>query len=232
MTSKSNLTSDKGKVVVREFTTADEERAKALFRSGMTGHTVGLVEASLHKVLTWIILTSAMVMSWWFSQSISVVFVTALVLMLLVYLLCYCVFTKYCSGRLSTDLKDIKKYYMDVPRHYFWVGEHNGKLVGTVSLRQAEKDVDTAELMTMSVDKECRHLGIGGKLVNAVIEFAIQNNYRKLILETLSIMKPARRLYERKGFKLSYIDNTFFLACPIDICRYSIELCEHKTKEE
>ncbi len=52
------------------------------------------------------------------------------------------------------------------------------------------------------VESKVRGMGIGNRLVEECIRFAKQCQYKKITLWTQSVLLPARRIYERNGFKL------------------------------
>lgn len=70
--------------------------------------------------------------------------------------------------------------------------------VGCVALR--ELDADTAELKRLFVRAGARGRGVGRLLAVAAAGAARARSYRSLVLDTLSSMVAARRLYAELGF--------------------------------
>lgn len=68
---------------------------------------------------------------------------------------------------------------------------------------------DVAELHHLRVSPRHWRSGIGRRLVETVTDWASQQGYRMLVLNTTAPQWPARRLYESEGFRelgLSYLD--------------------------
>jgi len=63
-------------------------------------------------------------------------------------------------------------------------------------------DEKWCHLRFVSVDPKHRSKGIGEKLTNLCIELALKNNEKVMALHTSEIMKSARYIYEKIGFKI------------------------------
>jgi DNA-binding MarR family transcriptional regulator/GNAT superfamily N-acetyltransferase len=83
-----------------------------------------------------------------------------------------------------------------------WIAEVDGQRAGAVLCVHAAPD--TAKLRTLLVEPRARGLGLGTRLVDAVIEHASQRGYTTLTLWTNDILHAARRIYERAGFALEH----------------------------
>nr|WBO78123.1 helix-turn-helix domain-containing GNAT family N-acetyltransferase [Streptomyces sp. SBE_14.2] len=82
-----------------------------------------------------------------------------------------------------------------------WIAELDGRPVGCVMCVRDEAPA-TARLRLLLVEPDARGLGIGDRLVTAVIDFARGVGYRDLVLWTNDVLTSARRLYRRHGFVL------------------------------
>jgi ribosomal protein S18 acetylase RimI-like enzyme len=83
------------------------------------------------------------------------------------------------------------------------VGE-DGKLLGTIMLQtqagQLVTSPDEAEIRALAVLPGARGAGLGRALLAALIERAVSNRVRHLLLFTEPDMKIAHQLYEQAGF--------------------------------
>lgn len=95
----------------------------------------------------------------------------------------------------ALDLEDLKEFSVT-----FWSVWESRELLGCGALK--ELDSLHAEIKSMRVSTKHRGQGIASKLLSHILHEAIFRDYRKLSLETGSMMffEPARKLYEHFGF--------------------------------
>ena len=103
-------------------------------------------------------------------------------------------------------------------RSIYFVVEENNKILGGAGINQLKNgDINICELQKMYFHKSIRGRGIGDKMIELCLNFAVESNYKKCYIETMPNMVDAQKLYIKKGFK--YIDNplgnTGHKACPI-----------------
>ena len=89
------------------------------------------------------------------------------------------------------------KQLVDLPT---FVAINDGVDVGVVRCARDEARIDSASLISMWVAPEVRRRGVGGVLVDAVIEWARSNGVTRLFLDVADNNAPAIKLYSRKGF--------------------------------
>ncbi|MFI6486533.1 GNAT family N-acetyltransferase [Streptomyces sp. NPDC050564] len=83
-----------------------------------------------------------------------------------------------------------------------WIAESGGgRPVGCVMCVRDDAP-GTARLRLLLVEPDARGLGIGDRLVEAVVGFARGVGYRDLVLWTNDVLSAARRIYQRHGFVL------------------------------
>jgi len=76
---------------------------------------------------------------------------------------------------------------------------------------------DTCELVKMYLMPDARGLGLGRSLIEKALQFARENGYGKVYLETMPELKKAMTIYERFGFQYlkGPMGNTGHTGCAI-----------------
>ncbi len=111
-----------------------------------------------------------------------------------------------CFQGFDDELKTLPGKYLP-PGGRIILAHINDEPVGVVALRQMGENA--GEIKRLFVKPETRGLGLGRKLVNAVIRESEKIGYEELYLDTLASMKEAIALYEGLGFMKTsaYYDN-------------------------
>ena len=95
------------------------------------------------------------------------------------------------------------------PNHELIVGEADGKVVGTLHLiflpSISYQGGLRAQVESVRVDKACRNLGIGSRMMKWTIERAKERGAHMVQLTTHLSRKDAHRFYEKLGFKGSHL---------------------------
>jgi len=87
------------------------------------------------------------------------------------------------------------------PGHHAWIATAGGAPAGCVLCVRGDEP-DDAKLRLLLVEPWARGLGVGGALIDAVIAYARANGDRRVVLWTNAPLTGARRLYDRRGFRL------------------------------
>ena len=85
-------------------------------------------------------------------------------------------------------------------REQCWVAERAGMLAGAILLVDAGDKV--GQLRLLHVETWARGLGIGSALVEECVRFAREAGYETIRLWTHTVLTPARRIYEKAGFRI------------------------------
>ena len=89
----------------------------------------------------------------------------------------------------------------DDPRERAWIADVAGEPAGCIfCVRHTD---ETAKLRLLLVEPDARGMGIGARLVEQCVEFAVQAGYTSMTLWTQSILEDAQRLYRRAGFTMT-----------------------------
>jgi DNA-binding MarR family transcriptional regulator/GNAT superfamily N-acetyltransferase len=89
----------------------------------------------------------------------------------------------------------------DPAREHCWIAERAGERIGSIALARGDED-GVAKLRLLLVEAQARGFGLGSHLVDVCHQFARTAGYRKMRLWTTDQQKEARRLYERKSYRL------------------------------
>lgn len=96
------------------------------------------------------------------------------------------------------DIADIESNYLKRGGIFELLEDERGNLLGTVGLYPL--DGETIELRKMYFAKELRGHGYGKKALARMIERAKELGFKRMYLETASVLKEAVHLYEKFGF--------------------------------
>lgn len=104
----------------------------------------------------------------------------------------------------------------------FYIVEDKGKIVGSAALKNERNGI--GKLKRMYIDKEDRNKGLGQKLLNNIINFAIKNKFKKLVLSTSTKLEAAFKFYQKNDFRV--IKNPDFKRDFKDLMKESVNLNE------
>jgi len=98
----------------------------------------------------------------------------------------------------DADIKDIESSYFQRGGTFFVLEEKDGSIIGAYGLYPLEKH--TCELRKMYLHKAHRGKGLGKLLLEDALTQARHLGFRKITLETASVLKEAIALYKSYGF--------------------------------
>ena len=96
------------------------------------------------------------------------------------------------------DITDIPKYYTE-NNGDFEVMVFKGKIIGSYGIYRI--DDETCELRKMYLKKEFQGLGLGNIMLENSLKLAMSLNYKKVTLQTNSVLYKAVKLYKKYGFE-------------------------------
>ena len=106
------------------------------------------------------------------------------------------------------DIKNMDNYTYKQNGGNFWLAIDNEEVIGTISLQNLGQG--NGLLKAMYVHYEYRNKKIASKLMEILLEFAKENHYKKIKLDTYKEFVAAIRFYEKTGFeRKEEIDNKY-----------------------
>lgn len=103
------------------------------------------------------------------------------------------------AAHTDKDLEDIEVFYFE-PGGYFCIVETEGVPVATGGLLHL--DEERCELRKMYMNKGARGKGLGKQLLQHLLDWAKNNGYKEVVLETATVLVEAIALYKKYGFEL------------------------------
>ncbi len=113
----------------------------------------------------------------------------------------------YSPNDRHADIANVEQYYMK--NGCFWCLLDNDDLIGTVAIRVIYNINQVVELKRMFVLPEHQRNGYGRLLLNHAIDYAREQQYSKICLDTRKQFSVAQHLYRSVGFREAdrYNDN-------------------------
>ncbi|MED3965758.1 GNAT family N-acetyltransferase [Niallia taxi] len=99
------------------------------------------------------------------------------------------------------DILDIQANYIDGGGN-FWVALNNQEeVVGSIGLQKKTKEIAVLKKFFVYKDYRGKEYGFGEGLYKALLNFAIEKGFTKVILDTPSVATRSHHFYEKVGFK-------------------------------
>nr|AAI60071.1 N-acetyltransferase 8B (GCN5-related, putative, gene/pseudogene) [synthetic construct] len=189
---------------IRKYQESDRKSVVGLLSRGMAEHAPATFRRLLKLPRTLILLLGGALALLLVSGSWILALVFSLSLLPALWFLAKKPWTRYVDIALRTDMSDITKSYLSECGSCFWVGESEEKVVGTVGALPVDDPTlreKRLQLFHLSVDNEHRGQGIAKALVRTVLQFARDQGYSEVVLDTSNIQLSAMGLYQSLGFK-------------------------------
>ena len=100
---------------------------------------------------------------------------------------------------MDSDLEDLDASYFSRGGHFDVVVSEEGHVAGCCGVYKL--DEATCELRKMYLRRDARRHGVGGRLLRRALAFAKGRGYKRVELETASVLKRAIALYTGAGFR-------------------------------
>jgi putative acetyltransferase len=112
----------------------------------------------------------------------------------------------------NPDLDDIATYYAGATFLVAWL---HGQIIGTGALVPRRNEV--AEIVRMSVHKSYRRAGIGGLILQYLVEQAKASRFKNIILETTATWQEVIAFYLKHGFQITHFkDGDVYFTLALD----------------
>ncbi len=111
-------------------------------------------------------------------------------------------FGLYFEAKVASDLAQFLLRF-DPGRDGFWTASRDGRVEGSIAIDGAGALTEGAHLRWFILSDALRGQGVGNRLMQEAVGFCRQRGYASVHLWTFQGLEPARRLYEKFGFRLA-----------------------------
>lgn len=108
-------------------------------------------------------------------------------------------------GSKDADLADIERMYIQAGGWFEVIEDQSGRLLGSYGLFPLN-DI-TCELRKMYFLREIRGVGLGREILERAVRHARRLGFKKIVLETTSVLERAIHLYKTFGFVPTRLDH-------------------------
>jgi GNAT superfamily N-acetyltransferase len=107
------------------------------------------------------------------------------------------------EAKVACELSEFCLRYVE-GRDGLWLATDGNVIHGSVAIDGTRARDSGAHLRWFIASDQSRGKGVGSQLLGAALAFCKAQAYRKVYLWTFDELHAARRLYEKRGFKLSH----------------------------
>uniref|UniRef100_A0A8I6AAG0 N-acetyltransferase 8 (GCN5-related) family member 1 n=1 Tax=Rattus norvegicus TaxID=10116 RepID=A0A8I6AAG0_RAT len=188
---------------IRQYQDSDHKSVVDVFTKGMEEHIPSTFRHMLMLPRTLLLLLGVPLALVLVSGSWLLAVVCIFFLLLLLRFLAGQPWKEYVATCLRTDMADITKSYLNA-HGSFWVAESGNQVVGIVAalpVKDPPSGRKQLQLFRLSVSSQHRGQGIAKALVRTVLQFARDQGYTDVVLETSTLQQGAMTLYLGMGFQ-------------------------------
>lgn len=98
-------------------------------------------------------------------------------------------------------LRQLYEFYQKEPRGEYWVIVRDKTIYGGIGISPFGDYQNIAEVQKYYISKDIQGLGYGRKIYDIAEEFAKENGYKKLYIETIDTLGKANEVYNHYGFQ-------------------------------
>jgi GNAT superfamily N-acetyltransferase len=110
-------------------------------------------------------------------------------------------FDLFFESKVAIELSEFLRRFNEA-HDGFWVASVGEKIVGAIAIDGVNHNSQGAHLRWFIVAPENQGQGIGERLIGEAVAFCRKKKFNRVYLWTFAGLDPARRLYEKFGFKL------------------------------
>ena len=112
-------------------------------------------------------------------------------------------FGDYFRTRVASDLAQFQKALPHADCG-LWFATQGDAVVGSIAIDGREASRAGAHLRWFIVDDSVRGAGVGAELIDTALAFCARRRFSSVHLSTFAGLDAARRLYESRGFRLTW----------------------------
>jgi GNAT superfamily N-acetyltransferase len=111
-------------------------------------------------------------------------------------------FGVFFEAKIAMEVAEFLSRY-DARRDGFWTASLGGRIEGSITIDGLHAADAGAHLRWFIMSDALRGRGVGGRLVEAAVDFCRRSGYPRVYLWTFEGLHAARHLYEKAGFALA-----------------------------
>ncbi|XP_040191725.1 probable N-acetyltransferase camello [Rana temporaria] len=190
---------------IRKYHNGDYFAVRELFAQGMLGYVPGSTSYMLKLPQVYGPILASFITLQLFYRSFFLSLLVVGISLVSIYFLMAFACRKLVKECHNGDLLNVEESYLRRPNCCFWVAESGGRIVGMVGARPGPNSSSDMSLQRLSVAEDQQRRGIAKALCTTVFDFARQQGYKRVILDTSTFQVNAHKLYQHLGFRITKI---------------------------